>query len=377
MRIANVWRRWVFITLSLVAAAVAAVQGPAAEEGPWRCLLKRTSLDGGALRSTLYVADLVNGKVSALATFDDFDVAAAACAAGGDTVLVAGYPYGVPAQAVRIYRLDVASGDYTVVSNFDYPLLPEVGVAYDETEGVFYVAAWGNLDPYRGPEGFLLHATFIYRYDPTSAEVTPFNVYDSEFALVSAGGGALYVTTFGYINRELELGKVFLYLDGDSGDVHYTDFVAGEGVWDNSCDDKPAEDKGLWGDFIQERSWYTEPARYPPDGVRRRPIYYYSYDLLPPLSDHVEIYVNGPADGEVYRTLKADWRARDIFYSYRRDAAVYLIPGDSGPTEVVVTYGDGTLGPRLALPAYEPRGAIQIVELGYELSFYYSLLYVE
>jgi hypothetical protein len=42
-----------------------------------------------------------------------------------------------------------------------------------------------------------------------------------------------------------------------------------------------------------------------------------------------------------------------------------------------VTYGDGTLGPRLALPTYEPRGAIKIVELGYELSFYYSLLYVE
>lgn len=378
MKPTNVWRRWRLIALSLVAAAVAAAQGPAAEEGPWRCLLKRTALAEGTLTSTLYVADPVAGEVKSLATFEGFDIGAAATDASGETVLVVGYPYGVPGQVVRVYRVDVASGDFTPLGDFDYPQLPEVGVAYDDKEGIFYVAAWGNLDPYRGPEGFLLHATFIYRYDPTSAEVTPFNVYNSEFALVGAGGGALYVTKFGYINRELEWGKIFLYLDGDSGDVNYTDFVAGEGLWSDPYEGDPPEDESLWWSIARKRSWFTCPARYPQDGIRQRPIYFYSYDLLHFIGEHIEVYINGPADGDSYRRLDVNWRAGDIFYSYRRDAAVYLLRGHDGkPTEVAVTYGDGTPGPRLALPAYEPRRAIKIVELGYELNFYYSLLYVE
>jgi hypothetical protein len=367
------------ITLSLAAAAGAAVQGPAAEEGPWRCLLKRTALAEGTLTSTLYVADPVAGEVKSLASFEEFDIGAAAADASGETVLVVGYPYGVPGQVVRVYRVDVASGDYTVVGDFDYPQLPGVGVAYDEKEGVFFFAAWGALDPYGGPPaGFLRFATFIYRYDPTSTEVTPFNAYNSEFALVGAGGGALYATTSGFINRDLEWGKTFVYLDADSGDVNYTNFVAGEGLWNDAYDDDPAEDEGLWSAIAQWRSWFTCPARYPQEGIRQRPIYFYSYDLLEFIGEHIEVYINGPTNGEAYRKLEVDWRAGDIFYSYRRDAAVYLIRGHDGkPTEAVVTYGDGTPGPRLALPAYEPRGAIKIEELGYELSFYYSLLYVE
>jgi len=355
----------------------AAAAASAAEADGWRCLLKRTALDEGTLTSTLYVADLVAGEITTLATFEGVDVAAAVADAAGETVLVAGYLYGVSGQVVQIYRVEADSGDCTPVGDFDYPQLPEVGVAYDEKEGVFFVAAWGDLDSSSGPEGFLMHATYFYRYDPAQGVVKTLGGYKREYSLVGAGAGALYVTTYGYVNSDLEWGKIFVYLDAESGDVHYTDFVAGEGVWDNRYDDNPAEDKGFWGDFVQERSWFTGPARYPPDGVRRRPIYYYSYDP-PPLSEYVEIYVNGPADGEAYRTRKADWRARDVFYSYRRDAAVYLIPGETGaPTDVVVTSGDGTPGPRLALPAYEPRGAVRIAELGYELSFDYSLLYVE
>lgn len=355
----------------------AAAAASAAEADGWRCLLKRTTLDEGALRSTLYVAELVAGEISTLATFEDVDVAAAAADAGGETVLVAGYPYGVPGRVVRIYRVDVASGDYVAVGDFEYSQLPEVSVAYDEGGAVFYLAVWGNLDPVRGPERFLMPATYFYRYDPAQAVMKTLGGYRREYALVGAGAGALYVITYGYVNSDLDWGEIFVYLDAESGDVHYTDFGEGEVAWDNRYDDKAAEDKGLWGDFFRERSWFTGPARYPPDGIRPRPIYYYSYDP-PPLSEYVEIYVNGPADGDAYRTLKADWRARDVFYSYRRDAAVYLIPGETGaPTDVVVTSGDGTPGPRLALPAYEPRGAVKIVELGYELSFDYSLLYVE
>jgi hypothetical protein len=379
VRITNVCRGWVLIALSLVAVAGAAAQGPAAEEGPWRCLLKRTALAEGTLTSTLYVADPVAGEVTSLATFEDFDIGAAAADASGEIVLVVGYPYGVPGQVVRIYRLDVASGDYTVVGNFDYPQLPGVGVAYDEKEGVFFFAAWGDLDPYGGgPEGFLSHATFIYRYDPTSAEVTPFNAYDYEYALVGAGGGALYVTAFGHINRELEWGEIFLYLDVDSGDVNYTDFVAGEGLWTDPYEGDPPEDENLWMSIARKRSWFTCPTRYPPEGIRERPIYFYSYDLLEFIGKHIEVYINGPTDGEAYRRLDVDWRAGDIFYSYRRDAAVYLLRGHDGkPTEVAVTYGDGTPGPRLALPAYEPRRDIKIVALGYGLNFDYSLLYIE
>jgi hypothetical protein len=264
------------------------------------------------------------------------------------------------------------------VGDFDYPQLPEVGVAYDEKEGVFFVAAWGDLDSSSGPEGFLMHATYIYRYDPATAEISPYNDYQGKYALVGADAGRLYVTTYGYINRELEWGKIFVYLDADSGNVHYTDFVAGDGMWNDAYEGGPTEDKSLRARLIRERSWFTRPARYPREGIRQRPIYFYSYDLLRFIGEHIEVYVNGPADGAAYRKLEVDWRAFDIVYSYRRDAALYLIRGGNGkPTEVVVTHGDGAPGPRLPLPAYESREAVKIVEPGYELSFDYSLLYVE
>ena len=366
-----VWRRLVLWAVVLGYGLTGTVAADS-----WRCLLKRTALNEGSLTSTLYVADLTNSEVGALATFDDFDVAAAAADVRGESVLVAGYPYGVPAKTVRIYSVDVASGDCTVVRDLDYPQLPEVAVVYDEKEGVFYVAAWGHLDPHRGPDGLPIYATFIYRYDPTSTEVTPFNAYDRELALVGASGGALYVTGFGYVNRDLEWGKTFGYLDADTGEFNYTDFVVDEGLLDDK-NDGPAKAEGLWGESLQERPWFTGPARYPREVVGQRPIYYYSFDLLEFIGTHIEVYVNGPVDRTGYRMIEVDWRALDISYSYVRDAAVYLLPPESGsPTSVVAVYGDGAPGPRLALPAYELRQPINIAEI-YRLNFDYSLLYVE
>jgi hypothetical protein len=367
-----IWRRLVLCCVILGYGVTGAVAADS-----WRCLLKRTALAEGKLTSTLYVIDPVAGEVKSLATFNDFDIRAAAADPSGKIVLAAGYPYGVPAKTVRIYRVDVASGDYTVLSDFDYPQLPEVAVAYEETEGVFYVAAWGKMDRYRRPDGLPIYATFIYRFDPASSEVTPFNAYDRELALVGAGGGALYVTGSGHVGRGFDWGITFGSLDVDSGEFNKTDFLVDAGPSDEENGDDPVAAEGLWGEVSQERLWFTGPARYQGEVVRQRPIYYYSLDLFNFIGDRIDVYVDDPADSTGYRMLEVDWRALDISYSYLRDAAVYLLRGHGGkPTEVAVTYGDGTPGPRLTLPAYELRQPINIAEI-YRLSFDYSLLYVE
>ncbi|MEE8638807.1 MAG: hypothetical protein V3T41_00190, partial [bacterium] len=141
MRLSNVWRYWVLITLSLVAAAVAAVQGPAAQDGLWRYLLLRT-LDGeeGLANATLYLGDLQYRSLEAVATFEPgFVISSAWPNPTWDYALVAGHTYNTPDEVVRFYKVALdAGGEREIIFEDDSQRYEYTVIMSEPAEEVFY-----------------------------------------------------------------------------------------------------------------------------------------------------------------------------------------------------------------------------------------------
>jgi hypothetical protein len=335
------------ITLSLVAAAVAVVQGPAAQDW-WRYLLLRTLGDEeGLANATLYVGDLTNRTLEAVATFEPgFIISDAVPNSTWEYLLVAGYPYDTAEEITRVYKVALGPhGERETIFEDRRRRRDSIGILPAPEEGVFFLTR--HFSVLTGDEAKPQTQTILYRYAP-GTEIEELADIEGNVGFCGvAGEGKFYVE---YDEWRLE-GRtvVFGYYDLATGELTASGFEPPDRHWN--------------------------PGMWPP----ARPVYgegplSYSLGVVKCGSSYgIDFYFREPDDPEDYRNVKVEATTAGFFLCRDRDVIVYIpeLDVEENGLRIVTKYLDTTYGEPFPLPTDPARPDLQ------EQRREYEMLYVE
>lgn len=347
MRIANVWRGWVLITLSLVAAA-GAVQGPAAQEGPWRYLLLRTLKDkAGLANATLCLGDLEYRTLEPVATFEPgFVIYDAVPNPTWEYLLVAGYPYDTGEEITRVYKIALGPhGERETIFEDRRRRRDSIGILPVPEEGVFLLTR--HYSAVTGEDAEPQTYTTLYRYAP-GTEIEELAEIEGNVGFCGvAGEGKFYVEYDEWRTEGRTV--VFGYYDLATGELTDSGFEPPERHWN----------PGMWP---PARRVYGEgPLGYTLGVVECGSGY------------GIDFYFREPDDPGNYRNVKVEETTAEFFLCRDRKVIVYIpeLDVEENGVRIVTKYLDTTYGEPFPLPTDRPRGDSQGLRRGYEL------LYVE
>lgn len=344
---ANAWRGWVLITLSLVVAAGAAVQGPAAQDW-WRFLLLRTLSDEeGLANATLYLGDLKYRTLEPVATFEPgFVIYDAVPNPTWEYLLVAGYPYDTGEEITRVYKVALGPhGERETIFEDRRRMRDSIGILPVPEEGVFLLTR--HYSALAGEEAEPQTRTTLYLYAP-GTEIEELAEIEGNVGFCGvAGEGKFYVE---YDEWRTE-GRTVVF--------GYYDLATGE-----------LTDSGF---EPPDRHW--NPGMWPP----ARPVYgqgplSYTLGVVKCGSGYgIDFYFREPDDPDDYRNVKVEETTAEFFLCRDREVIVYIpeLDVEENGLRIVTKYLDTTYGEPFALPTDEARGDLQ------EQRWEYELLYVE
>ncbi len=347
MRSANVWGLWGLITLGLVAAAVAAVQGPAAQDW-WRYLLLRTLDDEeGLANATLYVGDLTSRTLEAVATFEPgFVISDAVPDPAWEYLLVAGFTYNGTGEITRFYKVALGEGgesetifedryrrhDYTYVLP-----VPEEGVFYFNRSSSERASEEAEPQP----------RTTLYRYAPGTGIEEMAEVEGNVGFCGVAGENKFYVDYDEW--RPEGRTAVFGYYDVATGELTDSGFEPPDRHWNpGEAPDTPA---------------------VPGEGPLT-----YGLGVVKCGSGYgIDYYFREPDDPDDYRNIKVEETTAGFFLCRYREVIVYIpeLDVEENGIRIVTKYLDTTYGEPFPLPTDPARGDLK------KQRWEYELLYVE
>lgn len=348
MRIVNVWRGWVLVTLGLAAAAVAATQGPANQDGLWRFLLLRTLAgEDGLVNSKLYVGDLVDRTLDPVATFEPgFIISDAVPNSTWEYLIVAGYACDTAEDIPRLYKVVLGpQGEREIVFEDRCRRQDSMGIIPVPEEDVFFLSR--HFSALTGEEAEPQTRTVIYRYAPGN-EI-------EELAEIEGNVGLCGVTGEGKFNVEYDEWRpegrtvVFGYYDLATGELTDSGFEPPDRHWN----------PGMW-----------PPAR-PVCGDG--PLYYTLGVASCGAGYGIDFYFREPDDPADYRNVIIEETTAEFYFCRDREAIVYIpeLDVEESGVRVVTKYLDGKYGKPFPLPK-DPAGSDSPgLRRGYEL------LYVE
>lgn len=347
MRLLNVWRGWVLITLGLVAAAVAVVQGPAAQDR-WRYLLLRTLRgEKGLANATLYIGDLKYRTLEAVATFEPgFVVSDAVPNATWEYLLVAGYTYNGTGEITRFYKVVLGEGgERELIFEDRCRRHDSVGILPVPEEDVFFLSR--HFSVLSGEEAEPQTQTILYRYAPGTEIEELAEIEENVGFCGVAGEGKFYVDYDEW--RPEGRTVVFGYYDLATGELTDSGFEPPDRHWN--------------------------PGMWPP----ARPVYgegplYYTLGVAECGSSYgIDYYFREPDDPDDYRNVKVEETTAEFFLCRDREVIVYIpeLDVEKNGIRIVTKYLDTTYGEPFPLPTDPARNDSQGLRRGYEL------LYVE
>ena len=348
MRSANVWGRWGLITLGLVAAAVAAAPGPAAQESPWRYLLERTLRDEeGLANGTLYVGDLSSRVLEAVTTFEPgFVMTHALPNPTWEYALVAGHTYNASAEVVRFYKVALnRGGEREIIFEDDSRKYEYTVIMSEPAEEVFYFDR--SFSVRAGEEAEPSTHTIHYRYAPGTG-VEELAELEGNVALHGVAGENKFYVSYDEWRPEGRT-TVFGYYDVATGELTPSGF------------EPPI------------RYWNPGEAPLSPPVAGEGPLSYTLGVVKCGSGYGIDYYFREPDDPENYRNVKVDETTAGFVLCRDREAIVYVpeLDVEENGLRIVTKYLDTTYGEPFPLPTDEARGEIQ------KQRWEYELLYVE
>lgn len=348
MKPTNVWRCWGLITLSLVAAAVAAVQGPAAQESRWRYLLLRTLDDEeGLANATLYLGDLQYRSLEAVATFEPgFVVSDAVPNPTWEYLLVAGYPYDTAEEITRVYKVALGPrGERETIFEDRRRRRDSIGILPAPEEGVFFLTR--HFSVLTGEEAEPQTQTILYRY-ARGTEIEEIAEIEGNVGFCGvAGEGKFYVEYDEW--RPEGRTAVFGYYDVATGELTDSGFEPPDRHWNpGEAPDTPA---------------------VPGEGPLS-----YGLGVVKCGSGYgIDYYFREPDDPGDYRNVKVEETTAEFFLCRDREIIVYIpeLDVEKNGLRIVTKYLDTTYGEPFPLPTDTARGDLK------KQRWEYELLYVE
>jgi hypothetical protein len=348
LRLSSVGRGSVLITLILAAVAGAVTQGPANQDGLWRFLLLRTLADEDGLpKATLYVGDLGDHTLEAVATFEPgFFVLDAVPNPAWGYLLVAGHTCDTDRDITRFYKVPIGPAGERETLYEDFYRKPDfTNIVPEAEDGLFYICRLYSKRETEEAESRTW--TTLYRYTPATG-IEELAEIDGNVAVHGgAGEGKLYVS---YDEMRPE-GRtvVFGYYDLATGKLTDSGFVPPERFWSpGRAPDTPAV-----------------PGEGPLD---------YTLGIEECSTGYaVDYYYREPDEPDKYRNMKVEGGTAG-FWFYPDRGAVVLFPDldvEENGIRVVTRYLGGTYGEPFPLPTDPSRGDIK------EQRREYEMLYIE
>jgi hypothetical protein len=331
----NVWRRWVLIALSLV-AAVAVAAGPTAEEGPWRYLLLRTLRDDeGLANATLYAGDLTSRSLEAIATFEPgFVVSDAVPNPTWEYLLVAGHTHNRSDDVFGLYKVPLTPvGEREIIFEDRYRRYGFTWIMPVPEEEVFYLERSFSVRTTEEEEPST--HTVIYRYAPETG-IEELAAIERNVGLCGVAGENKFYVDYDEWRPEGRT-MVFGYYDVATGELTDSGFEP------------------------PDRHWSPGVAPSSPPVPGEGPLTYSLGIVKCGSSYGVDYYFREPDDPENYRNVIVEETTAGAALCRGREVIVYIpeLDVEENGIRIVTKYLDGTYGEPFPLPTDPARADLR------------------